>query len=163
MSYLKRFSIEEFVETGTYDGDTLGYISRSGVRCTSIELSQELYEAARVRFRDAKNVNLVQGDSGEKLQEILKELDRPALFWLDGHYTSPQTAMGVTSTPIVDELLGVLRHPVKNHVILIDDARFFDGNHDYPKLDELLRSIREDGRYRVEVSTDIIRLVPRAQ
>ncbi len=128
-----------------------------------IELSKELYEAALVRFNRDKNVKLVQGDSGQKLQEILKEITRPALFWLDGHYTSPQTAMGVTSTPIGDELEGVLSHPVKKHVILIDDARLFDGSNDYPKLDEVLRLIREGGRYRVEVSTDIIRIVPLAR
>ena len=36
--------------------------------------------------------------------------------------------------------------------------RCFDGSHDYPHLDELLAFIRADGRYKVEVSTDILRL-----
>jgi hypothetical protein len=44
---------------------------------------------------------------------------------------------------------------------LINDARYFDGTNDYPNLDDLLRVVREDGSYSAEVSTDIIRLVPR--
>jgi hypothetical protein len=163
MSYLKRFQIDEFVESGTYAGDTLGYISRRGVRCTSIELSRELHEAAIARFNDDANVRLVQGDSAQRLPEVLKEINRPVLFWLDGHYSGGSTACAVTCTPIVSELEAILNHPVKEHVILIDDARFFDGAHEpYPKLDDLLRLVREDGSYSAEVSIDIIRLVPHA-
>lgn len=160
-AYLKQFTIDDFVETGTYLGDTLDYISRSGVRCTSIELSQELYEAARKRFYGHKNVILVQGDSGQRLPELLKEINKPVLFWLDGHYSSGITASAETHTPISAELQAILSHSVKEHVILIDDARCFDGRNDYPHLDDLLRVIREEGSYSAEVSADIIRLVPR--
>jgi hypothetical protein len=160
MSYLKRFSLNGFVETGTYHGETLNYVSRSGVRCTSIELAQELYEVALVRFKDHKNVRLVQGDSAHKLPGILKEIRSPVLFWLDGHYSGGNTASSDVSTPISAELEAILSHSVSEHVILIDDARLFDGSWNYPKLDDLLRAVREDGRYRAEVSIDNIRLIP---
>ena len=161
-SYLKLFSIDDFVETGTYLGDTLGYIAKSGVRCTSVELSRELYEAAGKRFNGYKNVSLVQGNSGQVLPELLKVINKPALFWLDGHYSSGITATAETQTPISAELQAILGHSIKRHVILIDDARCFDGKNDYPHLDDLLQVIREEGSYRAEVSADIIRLVPRA-
>jgi hypothetical protein len=161
-SYLKRFSLEHFIETGTYQGETLGYVARSGVRCTSIELSPELHEAARERFRGAENVNLFQGDSGRVLPKVLEGLTEPALFWLDGHYSAGNTAKGEAHTPISAELQAILSHPVKQHVILIDDARLFSGADDYPHLDEFLRVTREEGTYRAEVSIDIIRLVPRS-
>ena len=160
-AYLKKFSIDDFVETGTYLGETLGYISRTGIRCTSIELSQELYEAARKRFHGHKNVMLVQGDSGQKLPMLLKKINKPVLFWLDGHYSCGITASGEIHTPISSELQAILTHSIKEHVILIDDARCFDGKNDYPHLDELLRIIREEGSYSAEVSADIIRLIPR--
>lgn len=159
-SCLKKFSIDGFVETGTYLGDTLAYIARSGVRCTSIELSQELYKAACGRFKGYKNVNLVQGDSGQKLPELLNEIDKPVLFWLDGHYSYGVTASAETHTPVMAELKAILNHRIKQHVILIDDARCFDGTNGYPYLDDLLRVIREDGSYIAEISTDIIRLIP---
>lgn len=161
-SYLKRFAIDEFIETGTYLGDTLAHIARSGIRCTSIELSRALYEAACDRFSGHKNVTLVQGDSGQVLPELIKDIDRPALFWLDGHYSSGITASAGTHTPINAELQAILNHPVKQHVTLIDDARCFDGRSDYPHLDDLLRVVREHGAYDAEVSADIIRLIPRA-
>lgn len=163
MSYLKRFGASEFVETGTCLGETLGYISRTGAHCTSIELSSELYGHALTRFNEATNVKLLQGDSAQRLPEVLRGIDTPTLFWLDGHYSGASTAHGTASTAIAGELAAILNHSIKKHVILIDDARLFDGNHDYPKLDEVLRCIREDGSYNVEVSVDIIRLTPRAQ
>lgn len=161
-SYLKKYQIGNFVETGTYLGDTLGYIARKGVQCTSIELSKELYEAACKRFDRYKNVKLVQGDSGQRLPELLKEINNPTLFWLDGHYSGGNTASAEIRTPISAELEAIFCHPIKRHVILIDDARCFNGKNDYPYLDYLLRVIREEGSYSAMVSMDIIRLVPRA-
>ncbi len=160
-SYLRRFSIGNFVETGTNLGDTLGYFAKQGISCTSIELSQELYQVARTVFEARKNVRLVQGDSSQMLPELLEETNKPILFWLDGHYSSGLTASAETHTPISAELNAIFDHPIKQHVILIDDARYFDGTNNYPHLDDLLRVIREDGSYVAEVSADIIRLVPR--
>lgn len=149
-----------FIETGTYLGDTLGYIAQTGVNCISIELSDELYGAARSRFRSFRNVTLINGDSGIKLPELLHTLEEPALFWLDGHYSAGVTARADTDTPISKELDAILRHPVRKHVILIDDARYFNGMNDYPHLDQLLHVIRREGNYNAEVSMDIIRVTP---
>jgi hypothetical protein len=160
-SYLKRFSISNFVETGTYLGETLGYIAQTGVTCSSIELSQELYEAACHRFAKFDNVTLIQGDSSKCLPELLAVLDKPTLFWLDGHYSAGITAKADLDTPVSAELEAILAHPIKQHVILIDDMRCFDGTNDYPNLDKFLQKIREDGTYEVEVSADIIRLLPK--
>lgn len=160
--YLKKYSISLFVETGTYAGETLDFIARTGVQCISIELSEDLYDAACRRFKSYGNVRLVQGDSGKKLPELLNEICTPVLFWLDGHYSAGITTSAETHTPISVELRAILDHPVKQHVILIDDAKCFDGTNDYPHLDNLLKVVREEGSYRAEVSTDIIRLVPRS-
>ena len=160
-AYVSRYGMQEFVETGTYLGDTLAYVASTGIQCTSIELSSQLHQAACRRFQDFKNVRLIEGDSGIKLLEVLTGLRRPALFWLDGHYSVGVTAQADIHTPISAELQAILRHPVKGHVILIDDARCFDGTNDYPHLDDLLRVVREDGGYVPEVSIDIIRLIPK--
>lgn len=158
--YLKTRSISEFFETGTYLGDTLGYIAKSGVHCTSIELSEELYQLACKRFSGYRNVKLVLGDSGKKLPESLNKIDKPVLFWLDGHYSSGITASAEAHSPINTELEAILNHSVKKHVILIDDARCFDGSNGYPNLDDLLHYVRQDGNYSAQISTDIIRLTP---
>jgi len=159
-SYLTKYSLQLFVETGTYLGDMLDYVSKSGANCTSIELSQDLYEAAGRRFGRHKNITLIQGDSGKKLPKLIAEIKEPTLFWLDGHYSSGITASAAADTPVSVELNVILSHPVKQHVILIDDVRCFCGENGYPHLEELLLAVRADGYYRAEVSVDIIRLTP---
>ena len=159
-SYLRRYGLELFIETGTCLGETLHYIALENVDCISVELSQELHARAKERFRGIRNVSLVQGDSAEVIPALLEGLTRPALFWLDGHYSGGITAKGAYHTPVIAEIKAVHEHSVGSHVILIDDARSFKGTDGYPHLDDLLRELREKGRYRAEVSTDIIRIVP---
>ena len=161
-SYLRRFSLRHFVGTGTHWGDTLAVIANNQhVHCTSIELAESFFQEAMIRFASHPNVRLLQGDSGVLMPQVVAELREPALFWLDGHYSGGSTAKAGLETPISAELRAVLDSPISQHVILIDDIRCFNGAHDYPHLDDLLRDVRSDGRYSVEVSTDIARLTPR--
>ena len=160
-SYLEKFNLNIFVETGTFMGDTLGFIAETGCKCYSIELSDEFYINAINKFKSKGNVSLIHGDSGEQLPKFIFDLKSPAIFWLDGHYSSGDTALGEEHTPVSKEIKALLAHPIKEHVILIDDARCFDGTNNYPFLDELLLFIRQDGNYEVEVSADIIRLTPK--
>ena len=46
----------------------------------------------------------------------------------------------------------------KEYILLIDDARFFNGTGDYPTIENLTSYIKgKDNRYNVEVKDDIIR------
>jgi hypothetical protein len=51
---------------------------------------------------------------------------------------------------------------VEQHVILIDDARLFTGEWDYPGLEDLLATVNALGQYDADVSADVVRLTPRA-
>ena len=157
---LKRFGIRRFIETGTLFGETLEYVARRGFPCTSVELSQDLYRGAKQKFSNYKNVELIHGDSGEVMPRILAQLREPTLFWLDGHYSHGITACGEKETPISEELAAILNHHIQRHVILIDDARCFNGNNDYPALHDLLHDVVEAGKYRYSVNCDVIQLVP---
>ena len=160
-SYLRKYRLGTFIETGTYRGDTLMLLAAEGVDCVSVELSQELHRLASRLFARRGNIKLVQGDSGEVIPRLLETLDKAALFWLDGHYSGGSTAKGLQDSPIAAELRAIFGHGIGGHVILIDDARCFTGRDGYPHLDHLLAEIREEGKYLAEVSTDIIRLIPR--
>ena len=161
-SYLRKYGLRQFIETGTFQGDTLAHIANDNkVFCTSIELAEGHYAEACRRFAAYPNVRLLLGDSGELLPELLQQLQGPALFWLDGHYSGDPTAKDDTETPVKLELAAILNSPIGNHVVLIDDARLFGGKSGYPHLDELLKWIRQNGRYEVVVSADIIRLTPK--
>ena len=127
-------------------------------RIVSIELDDRLYAAARRRFAGQPNVELLHGDSGALLPGILSGLDRPALFWLDGHYTGASSARTEVDSPIVAEIEALLRHPVQGHVVLIDDAREFCGTGGYPTIDELRVMILErQPLSQFAVADDIVR------
>lgn len=161
MSYLRRYQLREFIETGTHLGDTLAHVAHDiSISCHSIELDQDLYKRAEHRFSNWPNVRIYQGDSGEVLPRILAKLRGPALFWLDGHYSGGVTAKGGADTPISTELQAILDSGKRGHVVLIDDARCFDGTDDYPFLEDLMATVRRNSGYRIEVSADIIRLTP---
>jgi hypothetical protein len=161
-AYLKSYEIKNFVETGTYLGDTLAYVSQDeSMQAMSVELDDDLYHAAARRFRNWENVTLLHGDSGQIMSEIVDSLKSSATFWLDGHYSGATTAKGDRETPVSAELQATIGSPQSGHVILIDDVRCFDGTHDYPHLDELLAGIRAEGRYNIEISADIFRLTPK--
>jgi hypothetical protein len=66
----------------------------------------------------------------------VRRIDQPALFYLDGHYSGGITARAAKDTPIYEELSHIFEHDPR-HVIVIDDARCFGRDPDYPSLHEL--------------------------
>jgi len=158
-AYAAQFGIDIFVETGTYLGEMVGAVKYNFKRIYSIELSHELYENARKKFFKYKHISILNGDSAEVLPEILIYVEEPCLFWLDGHYSGGNTAKGEKETPIMEELKQICAHPVKNHLILIDDAREFTGQNDYPTIESLRTFVgaRLPG-YGFDVKDDIIRI-----
>lgn len=157
--FARRYGSRVFIETGTHMGTMVEAVKRDFDAVYSIELADALYANAVRRFRNDPQVHILHGDSGKVLPDLIRELTRPALFWLDGHYSGGVTACGDKETPISEELSAVLAHPVPGHVILIDDARCFTGAADYPELEALRRSVlnaRPDHLF--EVADDIIRI-----
>ena len=160
LQYARMRNLSLFIETGTYHGDMLYAMRERFKSLRSIELSPELCSDARQRLSGYPNIEIHEGDSALVLPQLLESLMVPAIFWLDGHYSAGNTARGLLETPISNEVQAILDHPVKGHVILIDDARNFDGSHDYPDLDDLRQSVLS--RYphaRFEVKDDVIRIV----
>lgn len=159
--YAKAHGLKVFIETGTFKGDTLAAMAAEGMRAISVELSDTLFQRAQTRFAGRNGIELHHGDSGEVLPKIVASLTEPALFWLDGHYSEGETAHGALASPINGELAAIFDHPVKGHVILIDDAHEFIGQGGYPELGRFLTSIADDGRYRALVHSNVIVLEPK--
>jgi hypothetical protein len=160
--YGKRYALHVLVETGTYRGDMLEALRRDFDTIYSIELSAELFGAARDRFRNAKHIEIIRGDSGRVLASLVERLRRPALFWLDAHFSEGNTARGERDTPILQELGTILADDERRHVALVDDARCFGGDPAYPTLREFedyVHSKRKDVDICVE--DDILRVTPR--
>jgi hypothetical protein len=161
--YRRRFGPRVFVETGTFAGGMIDAVARRFDRVFSIELDPQWHARAVERFRSLPHVTLLHGDSGEQLPEVLRQIDEPALFWLDAHYSGPMTARGTIDSPIVKELEAIHAHRAAGHVVLIDDIRYFDGRDGYLQLPELVQRIRDvDSTGAVEVRDDILRWHPHA-
>ncbi len=157
----RQFGCKTLVETGTYLGHMIARTRHLFDRLYTIEVDPQLHAKASLRFSADPAVTVVLGDSARELPKILKELTRPAVFWLDGHYSGGETGKGDLDTPIQTEVEWILRHPVQGHVILVDDARLFDGTGDYPTLERFGEQLKQlNGAYRFEVADDIIRFAP---
>ena len=131
---MKQFKPTTFVETGTYRGDTLRAVRTHVVRSVSIELDETLCTLARHRFRRHPDVEILWGDSGTLLPEVVAGPDqtrgllvrRPLFRWSHCGYRR--------RCPGLERTRGCARVPIA-HLVLIDDARLFDGTNGYPTLD----------------------------
>ena len=164
-SVLKRnlldYGLDTLVETGTQYGDTPWLFRDELSEIWSIELSPELAGLARQRFRKYSHIHVVQGDSSDRISEIIPRLKTPTLFWLDGHYSSGVTARSTLDCPIYAELKAVLSICRQRWVVMIDDARLFGAEKDYPALEELENFVRgalPEAEFTVE--HDMIKIVP---
>jgi len=158
-AYARKNRLSIFVETGTYRGDMVAAVKHGFEKVYSIELGADLHRLAQERFAADSHVTILQGDSGEVLSGLLPRIDRPALFWLDGHYSEGDTARSALITPIRRELDQILAHPLaRRHVILIDDARLFTGEDDYPTMESLNAVLARAGFAPGRVQDDIIRI-----
>jgi hypothetical protein len=156
--YAQKYGIRTLVETGTYMGDMVEAQRMNFTQIFSIELSPDLWNKAVERFRAAPEVKILQGDSGVVLHKIVGGMVNPALFWLDGHFSAGITAKGDKDCPIYEELDAIFSYTKQDHVILIDDARCFVGEGDYPTIEALTNYIQKrDPRYQIQVKDDIIR------
>ncbi|HUF55573.1 MAG TPA: class I SAM-dependent methyltransferase [Thermohalobaculum sp.] len=140
----------QWVETGTYLGQTTAFLARFSPRVYTIEPEPELFDRARERFADG-HVTVIRGTSEEVLPALLPDLSGDVNFWLDGHYTSEITYMGDQACPIEDEL-NAIEANLGNFAdvrILVDDVRCFTGGRShggsYPSIDYLVDWARRYG------------------
>ncbi len=161
-TYSIKFSLKILVETGTLYGDMVEAMKEVFERIYSIELDNQLYEEAKKRFKAAKHIELICGDSGVEMINLMDKIDEPALFWLDAHYSGGVTAKGENDTPIYNELSNILNAPDRGHVIIIDDARSFGSDPDYPNIDELFDFVKlQRSNLEIAVQDDSIRITPK--
>ena len=158
----KRYNATQFVETGTFLGDTSFFMKDYFDKVDTIELDTKLADKAVKRFENIENVKVWQGDSGIVILEILKTINKNSVvfFYLDGHFSGGITAKANLNTPISKELELIFNHS-KNHVVFIDDARlFFSDEKDYPPYDELVKQIKMyNPKADISIDLDIIKIL----
>lgn len=160
-----RYHCSALVETGTYLGDTVKVARRYFDRVLSVELSTDLHQKNLERFKKHPNVILWQGNSGQRMLEMLSLIpSERVLFWLDGHYSGMGTERDESDCPIIPELEAIAAHPRCDHCILIDDARCFGKEEGYPSIEQVrqkLLTINPD--FQVQIDNDCIMALPPLQ
>jgi GT2 family glycosyltransferase len=122
----KVLSLDVFVETGTFRGDTVELVKDHFREIHTVELSPEYYEAARSRFEERANIDFVQGDSAAVLAAWASGLhDKSVLYFLDAHWCVADSTAGETSQcPLLNEIRSIGQLNAES-LIVIDDARLF--------------------------------------
>ena len=160
LKYAHKFNVSLFVETGTYLAFMIDAMKDNFRELYSLELSQTLFERAVNKYVNYPHIHFLHGDSAIILPELLKKLNQPCLFWLDGHYSGGVTMKADIETPIIAELKAILDHQIKNHIILIDDARLFNGTNDYPTIANLRIFLQQySSKFYFEIEQDIIVII----
>jgi hypothetical protein len=149
------------IETGTFYGDMLAALRGDFSQLYSIELHPGLGKRATRRFAGDPAVRIIVGDSATQLEPLLRSVSKPAVLWLDGHYSGVLTARGDGDTPVLREIDAVLRAGTPDDVVLIDDARLFGKDPEYPTIAEVeqrVHAVRPGCSVRVE--DDIVQILP---
>jgi hypothetical protein len=155
-----RCSAEMLVETGTYMGDTPWHFRHRFKRIWTVEVHPVLAGLAKRRFAAHPQVTVVEGDSRHVLKDIVSQVDRTVIYWLDGHYSGGITGIGEAVCPIFAELETIFSQAKTAFLICIDDARLFGTEDGYPTIPELTAFLQERcGTPRLWIENDIIFIV----
>jgi hypothetical protein len=122
----KKYPNPIFIETGSLIGQGIQNALDSNFDDVySIELSDKYFGICSSKFANNPKVHMIKGDSSVMLPQILKTIDKSVTFWLDGHWSMGDTALGSKPSPLIEELEVIKQHEIKTHTILIDDIRIW--------------------------------------
>ena len=162
----EHYSIEIFVETGTFKGKTSVWAAGIFRDVFTIENSKELFEYASKTLSKYQNIHLLFGNSTLHLNKITAEINQSSIFWLDAHWCGGSTYGNDDPCPLLDEIR-IIKQSNFNHILMIDDARFFlkpppqpQDPDLWPGLKEILDLLNKDEKYFTFVSEDVIVSLP---
>lgn len=156
--YAERYGLRILVETGTYYGEMVDAMKVRFDQIYSVEYDHQLAQRAQQKFAHYTHIKILEGDSQQVVPSLLNSITAPTLFWLDAGYYGWAGLQGDRQR-LTSELDAILRHGVKGHIILMDDARGLNGQNGAPTIPELKQRIESEfpGR-KVEVQYDILRV-----
>jgi hypothetical protein len=135
--YITKYNLNNYVETGTGAGDCLRHALQFNFsKLRSVEIYPQIFERVNNGFSDDR-VKIYLGNSYEKMQEMVQDLDGNTLFFLDAHFpgadfhfeTYTSTEDYHTRLPLEREVRNLVNlRDTSNDVIIIDDLRVYEDN-----------------------------------
>ena len=113
-----------FIETGTYNGDTILKVESVFQELHTIEIKKEFYNKVTQKCK-SKKINFHLGDSSKLLPDICSSIKLNSIFFLDGHWSSGNTGRGDKDCPLYEELDAIIHFFKQSCIIIIDDCRLF--------------------------------------
>ena len=80
-----KMGIQNFIETGTYLGETTEWAGKHFKRVETVEAYEKIYTETSTKLAHLKNIRFHLGDSSRLLPSIIEGLRGPSLFFLDAH------------------------------------------------------------------------------
>jgi hypothetical protein len=163
---LLKYITHVFLETGTFEGDTIDRIANNDVckpiQIISLELSTIFFNNCKQRFEKNPNVFIHNSNSKYDLYDIIKDINLPITFWLDSHWSgTPNVGCDIeTVCPILEELAQIKKHHIKTHTIMIDDIRLMNNSKDkytgFPvNLSQIIQNIIDiNPKYKIKLYDD---------
>ena len=125
-----------FIETGTYNGETIFSMEPLFNKLYTIEISEKYYTNTKNYYFSNnllennssydKKINFLLGDSSIVLQYILPIITDKCIFFLDGHWSSDDTGRGEKDCPLIEEITHINNLCKTDAIIIIDDFRLFE-------------------------------------
>jgi hypothetical protein len=155
-----KFSIEEFVETGTFKGNTSIWASKNFTSVKTIENSEVIYNKTSKRLASYQNIQCYFGNSAGVLDKAI-DMNKVQIFWLDAHWCGGDTFGTEEECPLIEELEVIKQKAHPDSIILIDDARLFmappplpHNSKDWPTLHDIFECL--NNKYFSAVFDDVI-------
>ncbi|HMV14285.1 MAG TPA: class I SAM-dependent methyltransferase [Chitinophagales bacterium] len=166
-SLVNDYKIKNFVETGTFRGDSSIWAADYFEKVYTIEINEEIFTSTSNRPDRKPNIEFLQGNSKDRIPEIIEKINDKSLFWLDGHWCVGAGGKE-HECPLEDELLAISKIG-DNAVVLIDDARCFLGklppphkSEDWPTISEIFKLFFQHfPNHNVTIIQDVIVAVPK--
>lgn len=161
--------LETFVETGTFEGETIQKALPFFQKIYTIEASQDYHDTVAERFGSNEKIHLLHGDSAVVMKEFIGDLcDRSVFYWMDAHWCADEKTAGAHSQcPLLRELHAISKLNIQS-VIVIDDARLFFCAppapyevDDWPSFDQVIRKLYlMSSDHEITVINDVIIFYP---
>jgi hypothetical protein len=113
-----------FVESGTYQGSTILHMEPYFSKLYTIEIREVLCDYVKQYYCGDK-IAFYMGDSAERMNEVAPDVQGPAIYFLDAHYSSGITGRGEKDCPLYEELQSIALLHRDKAIVIVNDVRLF--------------------------------------